>query len=352
MTEQDKMVFCTLFDSNYLDKGLALYKSMRKHIDAFRLYIFAFDDKCFDILSAMRLKNVIVLSVEDIMTETMQRIKGERTQAEFCWTSTPVIIEHVLVKYQEEICTYIDADIFFWANPAPVIQEIIDAVCSVGLVEHKFERNATYGESVLKYGRYCIQFNTFLNNKEGRRVLRDWKEDCLNWCYDRYEDGRFGDQKYTDKWQQKYSGVHASTYIGAGVAPWNLHMYTDIHRKNGGVWMKFRNKPFQVIFYHYAGMKCLSTHRICLNLWKYGKFGTGRKIRVLYGGYFAVIMQIREKLQSCYDITFEHMIDYDGWYAEKKYSLKRLCKDEGIFRGLIGWIAYWKNNILFVTGIF
>lgn len=35
------MNFCTLFDSYYLDKGLALYSSLEKVSEDFTLYVFA-----------------------------------------------------------------------------------------------------------------------------------------------------------------------------------------------------------------------------------------------------------------------------------------------------------------------
>lgn len=344
MTGHDKMIFCTLFDSNYLDKGLALYRSMRKHIGAFSLYIFAFDDECFDVLSDMRLKNVIIVPLKEIMNETMQEIQKKRTRAEFCWTSTAVIIEYVLQSFHEKICTYIDADIYFFANPEPIIQEILDEKCSVGLVEHRFERNAIYGEKVFDYGRYCIQFNTFLNDEHGRKVLKDWKEDCLQWCYNKCENGRFGDQKYPDKWQQAYACVHVSTLLGAGVAPWNLHRYNHISRRSGSVWMKYRNKQFPILFYHFEGMKYLDAHKIYLNMWKYGKWGMNRKIYVLYSEYFAVIRSVRKQLLIVYGITFDHMLENKDWYIGKKHSLQQFCKEEGIFCGLSEWIGYRKNN--------
>lgn len=50
MTDHEKLIFCTLFDSNYIDKGLSLYWSMRKNIDNFKLYIFAFDTQCYEVL--------------------------------------------------------------------------------------------------------------------------------------------------------------------------------------------------------------------------------------------------------------------------------------------------------------
>ena len=44
------LIFCTLFDSNYIDKGLVLYDSMVRTMPEFKLYAFAFDKKCEDIL--------------------------------------------------------------------------------------------------------------------------------------------------------------------------------------------------------------------------------------------------------------------------------------------------------------
>ena len=337
MDLRNKMVFCTLFDSNYLDKGLALYKSMIENIVDFKLYIFAFDDICFKVLREMNLKNAVILSVEDIMTDRLRQIKQERTRAEFCWTCTSVIIEYVLLKYNEILCTYIDADIYFFGSPVNAIQEIIDDDCSVGLVEHRFERDYEYGRQVFRVGKYCIQFNTFLNNEEGLQILRDWKEDCLNWCYYRYEDGKIGDQKYPDKWKMKYSGVHESHDLGVGVAPWNLHKYNYAGKNNGNIYLKYRGRRFQLVFYHFEGIKYLSNNRIYLNLWKPAKPEIGRNVKLIYGRYFKDISLIRKYLRKSYRITFEHMIDDQSVYIGKDYSLKQFCLKDGILNGIINW---------------
>lgn len=346
MTQIEKMVFCTLFDSNYLDKGLALYHSMEKHIEAYRLYICAFDDKCFEILTEMKLRNVIVFRLEDLMTDMLQQIQKERTRAEFCWTCTPLVVEYVLSRYSERMCTYIDADIYFFASPVEVIQEIIDNECSVGLVEHRFERNSEYGGYIFTVGKYCIQFNTFLNDKNGMQVLKEWKESCLRWCYYRFEDGKCGDQKYPDKWRQKYSHIHESKSLGAGVAPWNLHRYSLAGKRNEKIWMKYRDREFPLIFYHFEGMKYLDDGKVWLNLWKPDALEMGKKIGVIYREYFETIASVREFLDREHHVRFKHMLEDKELFLRKQCSVKQFCMESGILDGIKKWMGYRKHNIL------
>ena len=40
------LYYCTLFDSNYISKGIALYLSLERHTDDFLLYVMAMDRKC------------------------------------------------------------------------------------------------------------------------------------------------------------------------------------------------------------------------------------------------------------------------------------------------------------------
>ena len=61
------LTFCTLFDSNYLDKGLVLYDSMKKVMEEFCLYILAMDERCYEILNDMKLKNVCLISLEEFI---------------------------------------------------------------------------------------------------------------------------------------------------------------------------------------------------------------------------------------------------------------------------------------------
>ena len=347
MPIREMMVFCTLFDSNYLDRGLALYWSMRKHISVFKLYICAFDSACFKILSDMELENVVLLSVEDIMTSLLKEKQKERSRAEFCWTCTPLVIEYVLLKYGEKACTYIDADIYFFSSPLCIVQEVIDSGCSVGLVIHRFERNSEYGGRIFSVGKYCIQFNTFLNDEAGIRVLSDWKQNCLEWCYARYEDGKFGDQKYPDKWRQKYSGVHESQNTGAGVAPWNLHLYSYYRRDRENIWLQYQGVPFQLIFYHFEGFKDLSNGKMYLNIWRPSERGMSRKIHILYGEYLKVMALVRNYLTEEYGVTFEQMYADESVLVGKSQSLKRFWNEEGLIDGGKKWAAYWTNNICF-----
>jgi len=128
------LVFCTLFDSNYLDKGITLYKSMEEHLELFKLYVFAFDDKCYEILKQENYKNLILVSQKEFETKELLKVKKERTRAEYCWTCSPWIIKHVIDNFNESICTYIDADMMFFSSPQFVFDEMKRRDCSVIIV--------------------------------------------------------------------------------------------------------------------------------------------------------------------------------------------------------------------------
>ena len=69
------LTFCTLFDSNYLDKGLVLYDSMKSVMENFKLYILAMDARCEEILNDLALEHAIVISLNEFEDEEMLEIK-------------------------------------------------------------------------------------------------------------------------------------------------------------------------------------------------------------------------------------------------------------------------------------
>ena len=87
--------YCTLFDSKYLSRGLAMYESLKKHSNNFHLYIFAFDDKSYEILNKLSLDKVSVISLKDFENEELLAVKPTRSKAEYCWTCTSSVIKFV-----------------------------------------------------------------------------------------------------------------------------------------------------------------------------------------------------------------------------------------------------------------
>src|SRR5436305_15288172 len=99
--------FCTLFNSNYLARGLVMYDSLIKNCKSFHLFVFAFDDNTFQYLKKLNLKHLTVISLAEFEDSERLRVKPGRTAAEYCWTCTPSTIRYCLDVYHLDHCTYI-----------------------------------------------------------------------------------------------------------------------------------------------------------------------------------------------------------------------------------------------------
>ena len=242
--------FCTLFDSYYLPKGLILYDSLCNVCDTFHLYVFAFDDNCYRKLIELQLPKMTVVSLKEFETGELLEAKANRNRAEYCWTCGASIIWHSIQHFNLDHCTYIDADLMFFNSPKLAYEEIENANASIALTEH-----FTKAENLV--GHFCVQFVYFKNDKDGMQALKWWKDSCIEWCYARYEDGKFGDQKYLDYFPSKFNNVYVLKHRGVGVAPWNMNLYSYPNQ----VILKYGIHEYPVIFFHYHGTKIDITHQ-------------------------------------------------------------------------------------------
>ncbi|MCH5342487.1 MAG: hypothetical protein J1E64_00500 [Acetatifactor sp.] len=345
---------CTLFDSNYLDKGLVLYKSLEKCCENFMLFILPMDDKCREVLDDLGYRYVEILDYSDFEDDDLKKVKRERSRAEFCWTCTAKLIKYVFDKYDKKICTYIDADLYFYEDPQILIEEMLQDNASVQIVEHNFRR-FTRKASEQAAGRFCVEFNTFLNNAEGRNVLEQWEKDCVRDCSYNKNEGVMGDQKYLHSWPEKYTCINICKNQGAGVAPWNVNKFryemqehnsyriTDIESK----------KKYQMVFYHFQNIRFIEADKVvCCDVDRRIK----KEVTSIYMDYLCKIKEEKTFLYNQYGIESlikVHPADENYEHVQKRFidSLKDgEIKELGeIFKALIGVVKAKFDKVLYTN---
>jgi len=244
-----KRYFCTLFDSGYLLKGLAMMQSLARYCPGMKIYVLCMDDEAKVLLEQFQFPYVHCIRLSEVEDEKLLRAKAGRGIAEYCWTLSSSFTYYVMQNYPEiDFLTYVDADLLFYSDVQPIFDEIGDA--SIAIIEHRFTKRLKDREV---NGRFCVEWNSFRRDEQGLACLSRWREQCIEWCFYRLEDGKMGDQKYLDEWPDKYSKCHIIMHAGAGIAPWNYAQYRFDQDAKGGITVE--GEP--LIFYHFHQFQIL-----------------------------------------------------------------------------------------------
>lgn len=219
--------FVTLFDRNFLPSGICLYQSLSKTHKNFTLWVLCMDDEVWKQLNCLSFDNIRLIKLSEIETDKLLALKKERTRVEYCWTLTPFTPKIVFEREPSiDRVTYIDADLYFFDTTTKIFDEFERSNSDVLITQHGYANRYDKSE---KSGIYCVQFMVFKNTSEALRILNWWQEKCIEWCFNRCEDGKCGDQKYLDDWPERFgSAIHVLKNLSLTLAPWNLERFLKI----------------------------------------------------------------------------------------------------------------------------
>ena len=304
--------YCTLFNFSYLARGLNLYYSIKKVSKNFRLFIFAFDNLTYEYLKKKKIKDVIVISLKDFEDKQLLSVKNQRTKTEYFWTCAGSTIIYLFKKYKLKSCTYLDADLFFYKDPKVLLSENKKSSCIISRHNYTDRYDQTKTSGV-----YCVQFMFFKNNFEGNKILKEWRNECLLWCFNRFEKDKFGDQKYLDKWPIKYKNVHVLEHLGGGVAPWNVQQYKILD--NFKFLVTKNNKKFDLIFYHFHNVKFINKKVIFIGSYKI----SNEVVKKIYKPYLLRLKDLTMKISK--NKIFKN-VNFNEKYYSNDFFIFRLIK--------------------------
>jgi hypothetical protein len=297
--------FVTLFDASFLPIGLALYRSLEARARPFRLWVLAVDDDVERHLTRLALPDLAVVPLRAIETPALLAVKPGRTRAEYCWTITPFACQAVFDRDPSaRRATYVDADVFFFDDPRILLRELDESGKQVLVTEHAYAPNYDRSHDS---GRFCVQFLTFDRSGPAQDVMRWWQERCVEWCFARYEDGKFGDQVYLDQWPTLFGDrVHIVRQVEKTLAPWNVR-----HFSTGSA-----TRPDPVM-YHFHGLRLLPQRRA--RLFKF--YDVGPSGLAIYGEYLAALSDSFSTLDKAGIEVPAHVLP-----AERFGWIKRLAR--------------------------
>jgi hypothetical protein len=265
--------FVTLFDQAFLAMGLALHRSLQAQVGSgrFMLWMVCMDEEVEASLRQLNLADVTLIPLREIETEALLAVKPGRSRGEYCWTMTPFAPSAVMQRApQAERVTYLDADLYFFDAPQILFDEFEQSGKHVLITDHAY---APEYDVTAKSGRFCVQFMTFRRSEPGLKVLHSWQAQCIEWCFARYEPGRFGDQKYLDEWPTKFAGeVHVLRQVERTLAPWNASYFAA-------------RGPLRPVFYHFQGFRLIKGRTVVCSL----AYRITAPVRKLYEAYIGAL---------------------------------------------------------------
>ena len=172
----------------------------------------------------------------------------DRTLVEKFFTLGPQFLsEHLSLVAEGDWVVYCDADIKFFSS----LEEVLAPFHSQSVVLARHNHFWWNRARLHKYGEYNVGLVAFRNTTDGRRALEYWAESCLEWCYDKVEDGKYADQKYLEDFTRLGLAVAVDSRRGSNLAPWNSPNRKVTRGESG----KYFLGQIPILYFHMQGLK-------------------------------------------------------------------------------------------------
>ena len=263
-------VICTLFDKNYLVKGLLMLESFFRHHPTGRAYVLPGDEetggriyewgtKAGHILgsSLMILDALPDMDVFGCYAEEFSDAVVGRTQAEKYFSMTPFLMSYVLYREEElghsDGVIYVDADCFFLQ---PMGSDVLDRMSSTDILITPHRWSPEHAARLRPNGTFNVGWLYLSGKGNSRPALMHWMIDCL-YPPRKEPSGRFSDQLLLEDWPEKYGQSVIMNHPGINLAPWNQKQYLYMTRASGLalVWPVTAGEV-PVILYHFHEFHC------------------------------------------------------------------------------------------------
>ena len=308
-----KRTLVTFFDSNYIHRAVITYESLAEVHKNFVLYAVCFDELSYEVVKTLGYENFIPIAPAEFETEELLKSKAEKKKMyEYYWSCKPSAIKFVMDKTEAEMVTFIDCDFMFFQSPEPIFEEGDKANVILQPNNFSFETDDQFTTA----GYYCSCWEGFRNNEEGREALDWWHKRCMEWCFSRFEEGKFADQKYLDGWRSKFKGVREVVEMGANMAPWSATKY-DFTETNGVVTI---NDKYPMIYYHYHSFKMnLVNYEYMITGDRHNSYNISPELeRLVYPPFIKKMKEVLERLKKIENYKKYTEINPEGVYLLNK----------------------------------
>lgn len=283
--------YCTLFDRNYLSRGLTLFLSLKRHVPNVKVVLLCLDKATYDALGALSLDAAELVLIEELerYDPTLVRARIGRSPAEYYFTCKAALMRYVaLSNKQISRITYLDSDLLCFADPTTLAADFSSA--TVILTPHRFPPHLAEWE---QYGRYNAGWVSTSTDEEGMQFIEWWRERCLEWCELKVVGEKFADQKYLDQVADAFPHSVVLPHSGVNAGPWRL---ADISIEYSD--SKVLVEGYPLIFFHFHGLKQIFGKLYDSGLHEYRVPLSSAIRKFIYQPYLTELCAAEEKLRQ------------------------------------------------------
>lgn len=252
--------FCTVCDYGYLNRTIALLSSLQTHCPHFVVYVLCLDDASYQWIDKNTTSHIQPILIDNLLTfdADLATARDGRTIGEFACTCKASFMLYLLQIFPNvNALSYLDSDLYFVSDPSEIYQSFIHA--SIYITPHRYSHHLGFMRN--RAGIYNAGWLHINRNDTSLACLKWWREQSIEWCFHRVENGQFGEQRYLEQFKQRFGDVVEVTHTGFNLAPWNIN--DVVFNKKNGQW--YVNGDLMIMV-HFHGLKYFDNQQIDLGL--------------------------------------------------------------------------------------